>query len=380
MTELDPRNSASPADSAPDEGLSPRAAAEAKKAAAAKAAAAAFIQSAGDDYGNVEAAQPRDVKKGQRTAVIVGLVICLLVAAGVLTYLFTSGFFNEQPVAEETQRVPLSDARVIAAFDEVAMDAPDISQYAYVSQDALIGPKFSDIVLNEPTNLGAPANQIVTCEATATATFKNKGVEINVPVTLPFEYSDAGETWVPGDLVVGEATAVPLASASANDILANLNDILATNDPTYGEAMVDAAIVKTASDLTIDGGPITVDLSKTVESEADGVKTSELRTSTVTLNVAWSTPRAGLSRWPMRGRSTRRQTRFPSLLPRARTRRPRWIRPTPTLRTSATSSSATRCRCRARFRRWKTLRVFPPATTTPTTARRIMPTAASSWC
>lgn len=124
--------------------------AEAKKAAAAKAAAAAFIQSAGDDYGNVEAAQPRDVKKGQRTAVIVGLVICLLVAAGVLTYLFTSGFFNRQPVAEETQRVPLSDARVIAAFDEVAMDAPDISQYAYVSQDALIGPKFSDIVLNEP--------------------------------------------------------------------------------------------------------------------------------------------------------------------------------------------------------------------------------------
>lgn len=63
MTELDPR-SASPADSVPDEGLSPRAAAEAKKAAAAKAAAAAFIQSAGDDYGNVEAAQPRDVKKG----------------------------------------------------------------------------------------------------------------------------------------------------------------------------------------------------------------------------------------------------------------------------------------------------------------------------
>lgn len=180
MTELDPR-SASPADSAPDEGLSPRAAAEAKKAAAAKAAAAAFIQSAGDDYGNVEAAQPRDVKKGQRTAVIVGLIICVLVAAGVLTYLFTSGFFNKQPVAEETQRVPLSDARVIAAFDEVAMDAPDISQYAYVSQDALIGPKFSDIVLNEPTNLGTPGNQIVTCEATATAPSRTRASRSTCP-------------------------------------------------------------------------------------------------------------------------------------------------------------------------------------------------------
>lgn len=291
MTELEPRNSASPAEdaSAPASAdtPSPRAVAEAKKAAA-KQAAAAFIQSAEDGYGEVGAAQPRGVKKGQRTAIVVGLVICLLVAAGVLTYLFTTGFFNEQPVAEETQRVPLSDARVIAAFDEVSMDAPDISQYAYVSQDALIGPKFSDIVLNEPTNLGTPGNQIVTCEATATATFKNKGIEINVPVTLPFEYSDAGETWVPGDLVVGEASGVPLASASANDILANLNDILTTNDPTYGEAMADAAIVKTTSDLTIDGGPIAVDLSKTVESEADGVKTSELRTSTVTLTVAWS--------------------------------------------------------------------------------------------
>ncbi|MEC4273714.1 hypothetical protein VJ923_11155 [Adlercreutzia sp. R25] len=288
MTELDSQNSVSPAESAVDEGLSPRAAAEAKKAAAAKAAAAAFIQSAEDEYGTVEAAQPRDVKKGHRTAIIIGLVICVLVAAAGLAYLFTSGFFNDEPVAEETQRVPLSDARVLAAFDEVTMDAPDITQYAYVSQDALIGPKFSDIVLNEPTNLGAPGNQIVTCEATATATFKNKGIEINVPVTLPFEYSDAGETWVPGELTRGEATATPLASANASDILANLNDILAANDPTYGEAMADASIVKTTSDLTIDGGPITAALSKTVESEADGVTTSELRTSTVTLNVAWS--------------------------------------------------------------------------------------------
>jgi len=374
MTELDPR-SASPADSAPDEGLSPRAAAEAKKAAAAKAAAAAFIQSAGDDYGNVEAAQPRDVKKGQRTAVIVGLIICVLVAAGVLTYLFTSGFFNKQPVAEETQRVPLSDARVIAAFD----DAPDISQYAYVSQDALIGPKFSDIVLNEPTNLGTPGNQIVTCEATATATFKNKGVEINVPVTLPFEYSDAGETWVPGDLVVGEAAAVPLASANANDILANLNDILATNDPTYGEAMVDASIVKTTSDLTIDGGPITVDLSKTVESEADGVKTSELRTSTVTLNVAWSNTEGWLVTVADAGQIDTQTNQIP-VAPRARIRRHRSIPPTPSPRTSATSSSETRCRCRGHFRRWKTLRAFPPATTTPIRARRTTPTAACSWC
>lgn len=288
MTELDPR-SASPADSAPDEGLSPRAAAEAKKAAAAKAAAAAFIQSAGDDYGNVEAAQPRDVKKGQRTAVIVGLIICVLVAAGVLTYLFTSGFFNKQPVAEETQRVPLSDARVIAAFDEVAMDAPGHLAVRLCLPRRAHRPEVQRHRAEpSPTNLGTPGNQVVTCGGDGHGHFQKQGHRDQRAVTLPFEYSDAGETWVPGDLVVGEAAAVPLASANANDILANLNDILATNDPTYGEAMVDASIVKTTSDLTIDGGPITVDLSKTVESEADGVKTSELRTSTVTLNVAWS--------------------------------------------------------------------------------------------
>lgn len=282
------------------------------KAAEARQAAAAFIQSAGEpepapeaapeaaaspaaeaaalkaSYGTVEAAQPRNVKKGARIAIIVAIVIVILAALAGAAFLFTQGTFTETPAAEETQRVPLSDARVIAAFDEVAMDAPDISQYAYVSQDALIGPKFSDIVLNEPTNLGTAANQIIECTATATATFKNKGIEIVVPVTLPFEYSPEGETWVPGEITRGEATATPLASPSATDIIANLNGILATNDPTYGEAMADAEIMKTTSDLTIDGGTIGVELSKSIESEADGVVRTELRTSSVTLAVAWS--------------------------------------------------------------------------------------------
>ncbi len=55
MTELDPR-SASPADSVPMQAFLRARPLEAKKAAAAASAAAAFIQSAGDDYGDVEAA------------------------------------------------------------------------------------------------------------------------------------------------------------------------------------------------------------------------------------------------------------------------------------------------------------------------------------
>lgn len=282
---------------------------------AARDAAAAFIQSAapeGDVPGagagktpaqaalEAKAAAASDaapVQKGghgARVAVIIGLVIALLVLAGVGTFLFTQGVFNKPVAVEETQRVPLSDARVIAAFDEVTMETPDISQYAYVSQDALIGPKFSDIVVNEPVDLGSAANQIVECTATATATFKNKGIEIAIPVTLPFDYSPEGETWVPGELTQGAPTATPLASASASEIIANLNTILTENDPTYGEAMTDATIVKTTADLTIDGGPITVDLSKTTESEADGKKFSELRTCTVQLAVAWSNDKGWL--------------------------------------------------------------------------------------
>lgn len=282
---------------------------------AARDAAAAFIQSAaptaGAPNGSPEktpaqaaleakaaasgAAPVRQRGHGARVAVIVALVIAFLVLAGIGTFLFTQGVFNK-PVAsqQETQRVPLSDARVIAAFDEVAMEAPDISQYAYVSQDALIGPKFSDIVVNEPVDLGGAANQIVECTATATATFKNKGIEIAIPVTLPFDYSPEGETWVPGELTQGEATATPLASASASEIVANLNAILTENDPTYGEAMADATIVKTTADLTIDGGPIAVELSKTGESEADGKKYSELRTCAVELAVTWSNDKGWL--------------------------------------------------------------------------------------
>lgn len=239
-------------------------------------------------YGSVGTARAQGKKKGSGAlAVVIGLVICALVAVTVVAYLFTSGFFTHQP-AQQTQRVPLSDQRVLAAFDGLVLDTPDISQYAYVSQDALIGPKFSDIVLNEPVSLGFGGNQVVQCTATATATFKNKGVEIAVPVSLPFDYSESGETWVPGELTRGEATATPLASASASEILANLNDILTGFDATYGAAMAGASITQTSSNLSVDGGTITVGLSKQAETAVEGKTIVETRTCTVTLNVAWS--------------------------------------------------------------------------------------------
>lgn len=239
-------------------------------------------------YGSVGTARAQGKKKGSGAlAVIIGLVICALVAVTVVAYLFTSGFFTHEP-AQQTQRVPLSDQRVLAAFDGLVLDTPDISQYAYVSQDALIGPKFSDIVLNEPVTLGFGGNQVVQCTATATATFKNKGVEIAIPVSLPFDYSESGETWVPGELTRGEGTATPLASASVSEILANLNDILVGFDATYGTAMADAGITQSTSNLSVDGGAITVGLSKQAETVAEKKTIVETRTCTVTLNVAWS--------------------------------------------------------------------------------------------
>lgn len=146
--------------------------------------------------------------------------------------------------------------------------------------------------MNEPVDLGVATNQVVECTATATATFKNKGIEITVPVTLPFEYSEAGETWVAGELTQGTPTATPLASASASEILADLDKHLMAYDATYGEAIAEATIVKTTAELTIDGGPINVSLSKSLEEEKDGKKYNELRTCDVVLAVSWS-PDAG---------------------------------------------------------------------------------------
>lgn len=239
-------------------------------------------------YGTVGVARAQSAKKGNGAlAVVIGLAICALVAVAVIAYLFTSGFFTHE-ASQQTQRVPLSDQRVLTAFDGLVLDTPDISQYAYVSQDALIGPKYSDIVLNEPVSLGFGGNQVVQCTATATATFKNKGIEITVPVSLPFDYSEAGETWVPGELTRGEGTATPLASASASEILANLGDILTGFDATYGAAMADASITQSSSNLTVDGGTITVGLSKQVDTTTEEKIVTETRTCTVTLNVAWS--------------------------------------------------------------------------------------------
>lgn len=239
-------------------------------------------------YGTVEAAKAQGPKRGGGAlAVVITLAIIALVATGVVAYLFTSGFFAQE-APTQTQRVALADNRVEAAFNELALEMPDISRFAYVSQDSLIGPKFSDIVIGEPVNLGVSGQTVVQCTATATATYKNKGVEITVPVTLPFEYSETSETWIPGEVTYGEQTATPLTPAAAGDIMDNLSAILAAHDATYSEAMAGASVVKTSTDLTTDGGPLTVTLSKQAQTQVDGKTVNEQRTSVVTLNVSWS--------------------------------------------------------------------------------------------
>ena len=230
-------------------------------------------------YGTVDAAKAQGGERGGGAlAVVITLAIIALVATGAVAYLFTSGFFAQE-APTQTQRVALADNRVEAAFNELALEMPDISRFAYVSQDSLIGPKFSDIAIGEPVNLGVSGQTVVQCTATATATYKNKGVEITMPVTLPFEYSETSETWIPGEATCGEQTATPLTPAAAGDIMDNLNAILAAHDATYSEAMAGASVVKTSTDLTTDGGPLTVTLSKQAQTQVDGKTVNEQRTS-----------------------------------------------------------------------------------------------------
>lgn len=234
-------------------------------------------------------AQPQNSKKGGRIALLVILVIAALAAAATAVY-FLMQSEDEPTVTEEAvYRAPLSEDRATISLDNAGMTPPDISKYAYVAQDDLIGPRFTDIKVQEPSNLDAPADVVVECTVTANAIFKNKGVEISVPVTLPFDYSMDSDNWVPGSLTQGESVSTPLSSAKASDIIEHLDEILYAYDPTYADEMAEADIVKTKADLTVDGGTISVDLSKTIETEdPDGKKYNQLRTCTVDLAVTWS--------------------------------------------------------------------------------------------
>ncbi len=223
------------------------------------------ISSTGPAY---RAARARRMRKNHLAVGIIVILFVLLALGGAGAYLFTQGVFDQRPAGEPVQRVPLSDARVAAAFDEATVTVPDIAQYAYVSQDALIGPKFSDIAVDEAVSLGASGNQVTERTATATAAFRNKGVAIAVPVAIPFEYSFENETWVPGELSQEAAVATPVAAPSASVILADMDAILADYDATYYEAMAGATVAKTSSDLTTEGGTITADLTRIIREDA----------------------------------------------------------------------------------------------------------------
>ncbi len=166
--DLNSIRAAPPADSAPTR-VFPRAAAEAKKAPPRNRRCGVHPECRGRL--RQRPAQPRDV---QRTAVI---------AYHLRALSFTAS--STRPVAR-TQWVPLSGRpRHRRLRRGVAMGRTCSTPTS--PKDALHRPGSSRHRAERAHgNLGTPGNQIVTCEATATATFKNKGVEINVPVTLPF--------------------------------------------------------------------------------------------------------------------------------------------------------------------------------------------------
>jgi hypothetical protein len=241
-------------------------------------------KSSQEGYGTVSAAKAQNKRTGQKGAVVIGLVICALVVAGIAAFVSMSGILDSDST-DDAQRVSLSESRINEGLEAANLATPELSQFAYVTQDQLIGPKFQDITVEEPVNLGTSQNKVIESTVKANAIFKNKGVEITVPVTLAFQYDYANETWVPQTIETGQMTGKPLASASVTAITNNLNEILAAGDATYGETMKDATIVKTNSNLTVDGGTLSIELSKSEEKEDKSV---EIRTSTVELLVSWS--------------------------------------------------------------------------------------------
>ena len=244
-------------------------------------------------YGAVEPARAQQ-PSGRRRGIVVAIVVVLLFAAAALAaYLFFSPDDSaDAPAVGGGQRVTLTLPRAQQVLEEAGMAAPDLSQYHYVRTDDLVGPKFENVVVGDPEELTEGGRTLSTRTVTADALFRNKGILITVPVSLPFVYDEENETWRQGELVPGEAVAQPMAAPNAATIVEDLDQVLTAYDPAVGTLFAGAA-AKTSSRLTTEGGTITVTMEKdetVTEPNAEGQERQLLKhhNCTAEITVTWS--------------------------------------------------------------------------------------------
>lgn len=229
-----------------------------------------------------EASIPRKNRGCLRDAAIVGSVIlALLLVVGIAASFM---FFMAGNTLKQEDMAGLSESKVYADLEALNIPTPDLSRYAYISDEALGRPHFDDIDVGSirygsvKDGRTTPSTRMVTADAE----WSNASIQVKRPLTIEFEFASAEEGWQLSIYTLGDAQATPQRALNVYDLEDDIIPLLRLYDPALGETYADAR-VQFDSNLWKTGGTVKATLSKTV----DGTPME----CVVNLVVSWSNER-----------------------------------------------------------------------------------------
>lgn len=213
------------------------------------------------NYGTVAPARSikrEEQNKGPKIAIVIAgaIAVIALAAVGVISLL---GTFDSD--VQKAQRITLTTERVENDLKGATLELPDLTPYHYISTSSLIGPKYDEIIIGDAEDAGGEDDTVIRM-VTTNATYKNKSILITIPISIPYLYSSADETWEMGEIQQGEATVAPSDAPSASTIMADLDTLLGSVDSSL-VSKYEGCQVSTTTELTEEGGTIYASLLKT---------------------------------------------------------------------------------------------------------------------
>ena len=203
--------------------------------------------------------------------VIVGAALCIGSGFGAL------GLLNDALGKKHQAPIALSEQTVLNSFNTDRLSPPDVSGYAHLTTDNLLGPRYDNLSIGEIVDVDGEAPHR---DVTAVATFENGYLTISAPLTARFTYDEEAIEWRLSEQSLGAPAVKPLRAPAVASIESDLLDLLARYDAELASTFAGASMLTKAS-FSETGGTADVQLTKRSE---DG---KSVTTCTVAIKVSW---------------------------------------------------------------------------------------------
>ncbi len=215
-------------------------------------------------------------KGGCLKALLIGLAMVVGVVALATVCAWIAFDAIDRSLTEE-RLSSLSETEATAALSSAQLQAPDLSQYAYVSTEGLQGPRFEDVTVGDivmRTSLfdsllsqdddGNPAEGAFSSYrvVSAFATWRSSYIEVKRFVVQRFVFDTEANGWQTTTSELGAPEVTPVRAPNVRSFQDEVVALLRLHNSRLGEQFADAHVSVEDTGLTVDGGTFMALLEK----------------------------------------------------------------------------------------------------------------------